>query len=158
MYLLSMEAEKQTLGKFCFSKWNLMLLLNPTVEPHNTFYQKVELLTSTHYASICRFAKGDSQSQCLDPLKWEWERKGKLFQPVQIQPRFYRKSCVANVRWQRRIPVEVTNVPAESLGCSVSLLAQTEEAQNLATQTLQQIAYLQAQKMLIMETLSFFIF
>ena len=58
---------------------------------------------------------------------------------------------------QQRIPAQVTDVPAKSLGSTVSLPAQNAEAQNVAAQTLQETAHLQAQKMLIIEVFLIFL-
>ena len=143
------------------SKCNVMLLLNRVVEP------QILLPTSqaAYFHALCtpiyKFANGQFS---INNAWIQWSGVGiakinsfdQFKQTLMFHPIFYWKSFITNIRWQQKIPAQVTEVPAECRGYLVSLLAWTEEAQNVATQTLQQKSLLQLQKMLMMET--FFIF
>ena len=132
-----------------------MLLSNPVVESQYLLpASPAAYFHALH--TICRFA--NERLWIYNP--WIC-KKGRgsakvtscnQFKQTLLYPSFCWKSFVANVRWQQRIPAQLTDILAENLGSPVSLLAQTAQARNVAAQTLQQRTQLEAQKILIMET------
>ena len=132
-----------------------MLLSNPVVESQYLLpASPAAYFHALH--TICRFT--NERLWIYNP--WIYERGGgnakvtscnQFRQTLMLYPSFCWKSFVANVRWQRRIPAQLTDILAENLGSPVSLLAQTAQARNVAAQTLQQRTQLEAQ-ILIMET------
>ena len=99
--------------------------------------------------------------QCLDPLKWGWECKGQLLQPVEtdvdVAPKFLLKVIRCQYKVTAKDPCASNWCSCRKSGISCVTACTNCRGTECATQTLQQTTHLQVEKMLMMETFLIFL-